>query len=110
MVISVFFTGIWLRSKKKFFQYVKKLPSVRHKIDEELSKTNQNFENEISKSCAKLYYNLELPENGLSNEKILKLVDQHLRIGIHTFFTFLYYCYYYFLKKKKSNINFDFFR
>uniref|UniRef100_A0A1A9UGZ6 sphinganine-1-phosphate aldolase n=1 Tax=Glossina austeni TaxID=7395 RepID=A0A1A9UGZ6_GLOAU len=73
--------SIWLRTKKKFFQYVKKLPSVRHKIDEELSKTNQNFENEISKSCAKLYYNLELPENGLSNEKILKLVDQHLHIG-----------------------------
>ncbi|KAL9919581.1 sphingosine-1-phosphate lyase isoform 1-T4 [Glossina fuscipes fuscipes] len=73
--------SIWLRSKKKFFHYVKKLPSVRHKIDEELSKTNQNFENEISKSCAKLYYNLELPENGLSSEKILKLIDQHLRIG-----------------------------
>uniref|UniRef100_A0A1A9WWT6 sphinganine-1-phosphate aldolase n=1 Tax=Glossina brevipalpis TaxID=37001 RepID=A0A1A9WWT6_9MUSC len=73
--------SIWLRSRKKFFHYLKKIPSIRHKIDMEMSMTKQDFENEISKNCGKLVYNLELPEDGLSNERILKLVDQHLNLG-----------------------------
>lgn len=46
-----------------------------------MAKSTADFEGEIAKSCASLTYNLQLPEQGLSNEQILKLVDEHLNLG-----------------------------
>ncbi|TMW40433.1 hypothetical protein DOY81_014487, partial [Sarcophaga bullata] len=39
------------------------------------------FQNEMEKSCGKLAYSLQLPEEGLTKEQILQLVDEHLKLG-----------------------------
>ncbi|XP_046811332.1 sphingosine-1-phosphate lyase [Lucilia cuprina] len=74
-------SGIWVRGKRQFFRYLKRVPAVRRKIESELAKATTDFENDISKSCEKLTYSLRLPEDGLSKEEILKLVDEHLKLG-----------------------------
>ncbi|XP_073813890.1 sphingosine-1-phosphate lyase [Musca autumnalis] len=73
--------SIYTRGKRQFFRYLKKVPAVRRKIETELSKANQDFEGEIAKLTGTLEYCLQLPENGLSKEEILKLMDEHLKLG-----------------------------
>ncbi|KAM7343999.1 sphingosine-1-phosphate lyase isoform 1-T2 [Cochliomyia hominivorax] len=73
--------SIWIRGKRQFFRYLKKVPAVRRKIEAELAKATADFENDIAKSCEKLTYSLQLPEDGLSKDDILKLVDEHLKLG-----------------------------
>uniref|UniRef100_T1P9B9 sphinganine-1-phosphate aldolase n=1 Tax=Musca domestica TaxID=7370 RepID=T1P9B9_MUSDO len=73
--------SIYTRGKRQFFRYLKKVPAVRRKIESELSKANQDFKGEIAKLTGTLEYCLQLPENGLSKEEILKLMDEHLKLG-----------------------------
>ncbi|XP_061387424.1 sphingosine-1-phosphate lyase [Musca vetustissima] len=73
--------SIYTRGKRQFFRYLKKVPAVRRKIESELSKANQDFEGEIAKLTGTLEYCLQLPENGLTKEEILKLMDEHLKLG-----------------------------
>lgn len=76
-----FIAGIYVRGKRQFFRYLKKVPAVRRKIEKELSTATASFQNEMEKSCGKLEYSLQLPEEGLSKEQILQLVDEHLKLG-----------------------------
>uniref|UniRef100_A0A1L8EHT5 sphinganine-1-phosphate aldolase n=2 Tax=Haematobia irritans TaxID=7368 RepID=A0A1L8EHT5_HAEIR len=73
--------SIYIRGKRQFFRYLKKVPAVRRKIESELSKAQEDFKGEITKLTQSLQYSKELPENGLSKEEILKLMDEHLRLG-----------------------------
>uniref|UniRef100_A0A1L8E2I0 sphinganine-1-phosphate aldolase n=1 Tax=Nyssomyia neivai TaxID=330878 RepID=A0A1L8E2I0_9DIPT len=85
--------GVWLwefmnqdesvvsRSKKYFFKMIRKVPFVQNKINKELNMRAKEFEDSAIKQSGGLPYITHLPELGLSNEKILSLVDSHLNLG-----------------------------
>ncbi|KAK6633822.1 hypothetical protein RUM44_004429 [Polyplax serrata] len=67
--------------KKKFFKLVKKIPSVRNKIGHELSKIKNDFESEVRHRNEEVPYITELPNKGMTNQEILKLVETYLKLG-----------------------------
>ncbi|XP_022227563.1 sphingosine-1-phosphate lyase [Drosophila obscura] len=73
--------SLYIRGKRQFFRFAKKIPAVRRQVEAELTKANNDFESAIKTSNAHLTYTVTLPEKGLSNEVILKLVDDHLKTG-----------------------------
>ncbi|KAI8039851.1 hypothetical protein M5D96_007276 [Drosophila gunungcola] len=73
--------SLYIRGKRQFFKYAKKIPAVRRQVEAELTKAKNDFETEIKKSNAHLAYSETLPEKGLSKEEILRLVDEHLKTG-----------------------------
>ncbi|XP_013103384.1 sphingosine-1-phosphate lyase [Stomoxys calcitrans] len=73
--------SIYVRGKRQFFRYLKKVPAVRRKIESELSKAEGDFRENITKLTQSLKYCKELPENGFSSEEILKMMDEHLAQG-----------------------------
>ncbi|KAH8375338.1 hypothetical protein KR200_009755 [Drosophila serrata] len=73
--------SLYIRGKRQFFKFAKKIPAVRRQVEVELTKAKNDFEAEIKKSNGHLSYNETLPEKGLSKEEILRLVDEHLKTG-----------------------------
>ncbi|XP_017108341.2 sphingosine-1-phosphate lyase [Drosophila bipectinata] len=73
--------SIYVRGKRQFFKFAKKIPAVRRQIETELAKAKNDFETEIQKNNAHLTYSEVLPEKGLSKAEILRLVDEHLKAG-----------------------------
>lgn len=80
---SIFFAGIWARSKKRLFKLARIIPSVRNRIDSELAKTEENFKNEVLKSTKGLDYLLKLPYDGMKSNEILKVLDRYLALGAY---------------------------
>lgn len=61
---------------------MKKIPSVRNKIGHELSKIKNDFESEVRHRNEEVPYITELPNKGMTNQEILKLVETYLKLGI----------------------------
>ena len=62
------------RTKKSFFHLVKKIPYIKNKIDEELGKTRQEFEETFHKAAKGQSYLQTLPARGLT--EVTYLVKQ----------------------------------
>lgn len=73
--------SLFVRGKKQFFRVAQKIPAIRRQVEAELTKAKNDFEADIIKQNSHLTYSLKLPEQGLSKEEILKLVDEHLKTG-----------------------------
>lgn len=54
---------------------------MNNKITQEIDKLNSQFEKDAVAHVKDVKYTLLLPEKGLSNEAILKNVDDHLNLG-----------------------------
>jgi hypothetical protein len=59
------------------------LPFIRGKIDQELNKTVQEMETEMSDQIAGRDYHRTLPEKGWSKDQILSEIDDVMDLGIN---------------------------
>jgi sphinganine-1-phosphate aldolase len=73
--------GLLSRFKKRVFKLVRYIPSVQAKIDGEIAKITQDFDNEMSKHGELIGYITELPERGMTREQIVGHVDNYLNLG-----------------------------
>lgn len=72
---------IYKRGKREFFRLIRKIAWVKAQIDFETNKVKEGFQKDVIKNVNGLEYCLELQQKGLSNEAILKKVDEHLNLG-----------------------------
>jgi len=69
------------KAKNTFFRWMKKIPAVRAKIDDEMAKFSAGFEKDIARKSTHLKYIVSLPEQSMSKEQILKTLDENLSVG-----------------------------
>nr|CAH7728754.1 unnamed protein product [Callosobruchus chinensis] len=69
------------RGKKCVFRMVRLIPKLRKKIEDELEKVSEGFEEEVRERTKHLKYMLYLPENGLGSDDILKQLRTNLGLG-----------------------------
>lgn len=69
------------RAKKKFFKYVKLLPSISKEIDSKMAEVNETFEKEVLERMQNVKCITELPTSGLSRNDIITTIDNNLRLG-----------------------------
>lgn len=72
---------MYSRGRKKVFKLMRRLPYVRDKINAEMDKIKSNFEEEVIKNSKGVNYITELPVISLTNDEILKKVEEHLNLG-----------------------------
>jgi sphinganine-1-phosphate aldolase len=73
--------GISTRAKKTFFRLIRYIPSIRNKIENELSSIQKTFEDDMSKYGDELGYIVKLPEDGWHRKDILMKMDEYLKLG-----------------------------
>ncbi|XP_068909932.1 sphingosine-1-phosphate lyase [Tenebrio molitor] len=69
------------RAKKTVFRLAKLIPSIRRKIEAELQSVSETFEKETIEKTKHLKYTTVLPAGKLSEEDILSLVKENLKLG-----------------------------
>lgn len=80
-IYCVCYTGLVKRAKTQLFKLIRYIPSIRDKINKELININETFEKDVVKRLKETPFIVHLPENGLSDEKILDLVTQSVYLG-----------------------------
>lgn len=75
------FVAIVERGKKQFFKLVRYIPSVRERIDKELSEVNESFEKDAMRKLMNAPFIVELPKNGISHDKVLLKVQECIKMG-----------------------------
>ena len=63
------------------FRLARYIPSIRDKINKELAKINETFENDVLHRFKETSFIVHLPKNGLKNENLLNLVNQYIYLG-----------------------------
>jgi len=74
-------TGLLERGRKQLFRLARYIPSIRDKINEELINVNETFEKDVLRRLKGVSFIVKLPKDGLKNEVILNLVNQHVHLG-----------------------------
>ncbi|XP_047360638.1 sphingosine-1-phosphate lyase isoform X1 [Vespa velutina] len=69
------------RGKKQFFKLARYIPSIRDRIDKELSDVNETFEKDTMRKLMNSPFIVELPKNGLSHDKVLLKVQECIKMG-----------------------------
>ncbi|XP_035728299.1 sphingosine-1-phosphate lyase-like [Vespa mandarinia] len=69
------------RGKKQFFKLARYIPSIRDRIDKELSDVNESFEKDTMRKLMNTPFIVELPKNGLSHDKVLLKVQECVKMG-----------------------------
>lgn len=67
--------------KEKFFKLIRYIPSVRRKIDDEMSEIAASIQNDFIKRTDGIKYLTKLPYDGIGKEEILKLIDRYVALG-----------------------------
>lgn len=67
--------------KKRFFKTLKCIPYFRKKIDEEIRKVEDNFAKSALKRTGDVKYLTQLPLDGFSDEQIINLLEDNLRLS-----------------------------
>ncbi|XP_026476712.1 sphingosine-1-phosphate lyase-like isoform X1 [Ctenocephalides felis] len=75
--------GIKTRLLKSLFKWAKKIPYVKKRIDDELNKISAQFDKDIQKRMQDVPYITTLPEQGLSDEEIVKMAKSYLNLGTY---------------------------
>lgn len=73
--------GVVSRTRKKFFQIIRKIPAIRSKIDSKVNTIGRELEMEVIQRTEGLEYYTKLPYDAFNKDKILDLVNQYLAIG-----------------------------
>lgn len=69
------------RTKKTVFKLLRKIPSIKKKIEEELETVTKNIEDDVKNKTKNLPYITELPKEGMGKEAIIKCLDENLILG-----------------------------
>lgn len=77
-----FFIDVKEKLKRSIFKLLKLIPQVKKKIETELSKVSQTFEQDVRERTKHLKYITRLPEKGIGTEEILQITDKNLGLGM----------------------------
>ena len=86
LLIEFLFSGLVERVKKKCFKLARYIPSIRVKIDSELSKINDSFEKEALNRVKSIPFIVKLPKEGFSHDDVLKFVHECVQLGTDIMF------------------------
>lgn len=75
------FLGLVERAKKQLFSLRNFIPSIRNKIDQELDKINQTFEQETLQRIKDIPFIVKLPEKSLEPKEILERLKKCVQLG-----------------------------
>lgn len=78
LIVSTDFTT---RAKKKFFKWIRLLPPVRRRIEEEIAKAAADMEKSTAERTKHMQYYTTLPMLGLSKAELLMQIDNYLALG-----------------------------
>jgi sphinganine-1-phosphate aldolase len=74
-------TDLLSHFKSKFFHYAKKIPQIRNKIKDELSKTQVSLVEDIRKSNKGMDYVRSLPDDGLKQDDVMDKINNYLKMN-----------------------------
>ena len=60
---------------------VRRVPAVREKIENEIERLREEFEQEMVRRSAGIPYVTRLPAEGIDREEILRLVERSVHLG-----------------------------
>nr|XP_022910661.1 sphingosine-1-phosphate lyase-like [Onthophagus taurus] len=69
------------RTKKAFFRLAKKIPAIKSRLDKEITKVREDFQEEVRSRTGHLDYLIALPDSGWSTESIISKVEGDLKLG-----------------------------
>jgi len=69
-----------LRAKREFFKWIKKIPMIKKKIQEEMGKAAQSVEESMNKSIEGTYLH-KLPERGLPEAELLDVLTKYQKMS-----------------------------
>lgn len=75
---------ITVRAKKTFFKYMKKIPSIKKKMQDELNSANKGFQNDMAKRFASSKHITRLSKTNMETDEIYKLADINLKLGTYS--------------------------
>ncbi|XP_014471347.1 PREDICTED: sphingosine-1-phosphate lyase [Dinoponera quadriceps] len=70
-----------VRAKKQIFKLARHIPAIQEKINKELTNVNEVFQKDTLRRVKELSFTVTLPTKGLSDEKILNTIIQHVHLG-----------------------------
>ncbi|XP_017769454.1 PREDICTED: sphingosine-1-phosphate lyase [Nicrophorus vespilloides] len=73
--------SFYIRVKKTFFKYMKKIPSIKAKLDDEILRINNGFRKDVYSKTKHLDYYMQLPEKKMSKEEIMEVTNEYLNLG-----------------------------
>jgi len=74
-------TPVLVRIKRSVFKLIRKIPSVRKKVEAEMTSMRKTMVEDFNKTCASLEDITCLPEQGLTQDEVLNKVRTYLEIG-----------------------------
>lgn len=77
----MYIIGLVVRGKKQLFKLARYVPSIRDRINKELSNINETFEKDALHRLKEVPFVVRLPKNGLSQEEILNKVEKYVSLG-----------------------------
>lgn len=69
------------RGKKTVFKLARKIPAISQRIEREMKKVNEGFEQEVIHRNQGNPYITTLPEKGKHRKEIIQQVEQYLSFG-----------------------------
>ncbi|KAF7388571.1 hypothetical protein HZH68_012513 [Vespula germanica] len=69
------------RGKKQFFKLARYIPSVKQRINKELSKVDETFKKDAKRKFMNIPFIVKLPKDGLDVEKVLLKVKECVEMG-----------------------------
>ncbi|KAL2714541.1 sphingosine-1-phosphate lyase isoform X1 [Vespula squamosa] len=69
------------RGKKQFFKLARYIPSIKERINKELSDVNETFEKDAKRKLMNVPFIIKLPKNGLSPDQVLLKVKKCVQMG-----------------------------
>jgi hypothetical protein len=85
--------GLVTRGKKTVFKFARKIPVISQRIEHEMKKVNEMFEQDVIHRNEGNPYITTLPNEGKSHHDIIQQVEQYLSFG-KCRVRFLYVCMY----------------
>lgn len=79
--LIIYVIGLTIRAKKQIFKLARHIPAIQDKINKELTNVNEVFQKDALNRLKDIPFTVKLPAKGLSDEKILNAVKQHVHIG-----------------------------
>lgn len=74
-------TDLLSHLKSKLFHFSKKIPQIRKKIEDELSKTQVSLIEDVKKSNKGMDYVRSLPNDGLKQDEIMDKINDYLKMN-----------------------------
>lgn len=69
------------RGKKQVFKIAKCIPSVREKIEKQMTALNESFEKDAAERLKNVEFFVELPSGGLTHDQVIEKVKENVYLG-----------------------------